>query len=49
MVPKETIEQILNAGTYAANGMGKNASIIVAVTNKEIRDRLFIDNCRIGG
>jgi nitroreductase len=49
MVPKETIEQIMNAGIYAANGMGKQASIIVAVTNKEIRDRLSTDNCKIGG
>ena len=49
MVPKETIEQIMNAGIYAANGMGKQASIIVAVTNKEIRDRLSADNCKIGG
>ena len=49
MVPKKTIEQIMNAGIYAANGMGKQASIIVAVTNKEIRDKLSTDNCKIGG
>jgi nitroreductase len=49
MVPKEKIEQIMNAGIYAPNGMGKQASIIVAVTNKEIRNRLSADNCKIGG
>ena len=34
---KEDLEQIIEAGLYAANGMGKQAVITVAVTNKELR------------
>ena len=34
---------------YAANGMGKQATITVAVTNKELRDRLSAINAKIGG
>lgn len=34
MVPKEIIEKIAEAGTYAATGMGKQSPIIIAVTNK---------------
>ena len=32
MVPKEIIEKIAEAGTYAATGMGKQSPIIIAVT-----------------
>ena len=40
MIPKEVIEKILEAGTYAPSGMGRQSSIIIAITNNEIRDRL---------
>ena len=40
MIPKEVLDQIIEAGTYAATGMNKQSPIIVAVTNKEVRDRL---------
>jgi len=40
MVPKEILDQIIEAGTYAANGRGLQAPIILAVTNREVRDRL---------
>lgn len=49
MPSKSDVEQILEAGLYAANGMGKQAVITVAVTNKEIRDRIADANRRIGG
>ena len=49
MPAKEDIAQIIEAGLYAANGMGKQATITVAVTNKELRDRLSAENCKIGG
>lgn len=49
MVPKADIDQIIEAGLYAASGRGKQAVITVAVTNKEIRDRLSEVNCKIGG
>ena len=40
MIDKETLDRILAAGTYAATGMNKQSPIIIAVTNKEMRDRL---------
>lgn len=49
MPPKEALDQIIEAGLYAANGMGKQAVITVAVTKKEIRDKFAAANCRIGG
>ena len=49
MPSKEDLNKIIEAGLYAANGMGKQAVITVAVTNKEVRDRLSKANCEIGG
>ena len=46
---REDIDQIIEAGLYAASGMGRQSSIIVAVTNRAVRDRLAADNARIGG
>ena len=48
-VPQELIEQVARAGTYAASGMGKQSPIIVAVTNREIRDKLAKANAEIRG
>ena len=39
-VPKELIDKIIAAGLQAPSGLNKQAPIIVAVTNKEIRDKL---------
>ena len=44
MPAKEDLEQIIEAGLYAANGMGKQATITIAVTNKKLRDRLSAIN-----
>jgi nitroreductase len=49
MVPDEIIDQIVEAGTYAASGMGCQSPIIVAVTSREMRDRLAKMNAKIGG
>lgn len=49
MVPKETIDQIVEAGLYAASGRGKQSVITVVVTNKELRDRLAACNAKIAG
>lgn len=49
MPAKKDIEQIIEAGLFAANARGKQATITVAVTNKELRDKLSVVNCRIGG
>ena len=49
MVPKEIIDKIVEAGTYAATGMGQQSPIILAVTNKEMRDKLSKWNADIMG
>ena len=49
MVPKEIIDQIVMAGTYAPTGMNRQSPIIIAVTNKEMRDRLSRLNASIMG
>lgn len=49
MIPEETLEQIVRAGTYAPTGMGKQSPIILAVTNKELRDQLSEENRKIMG
>lgn len=49
MVPEEKLDEILHAGTYAASGMGMQSSIIVAVTDKETRDKLSAMNASIMG
>ena len=49
MVPQDKLEKIIEAGTYAATGMGKQSPIIVAVTNKELRDQLSAMNAKIMG
>ena len=40
MVPKDILDKILEAGTFAATGMGKQSPIMIAVTKKDVRDRL---------
>ena len=40
MLPREVIEKIAEAGTYAPTGMNRQSPIIIAVTNKELRDRM---------
>ncbi|MDO5133328.1 MAG: nitroreductase [Eubacteriales bacterium] len=47
--PSADIEQIMEAGLYAPSGMGKQGVITIAVSNKEIRDKLSEDNRKIGG
>lgn len=49
MVPKDLINEVIEAGIYAASGRGKQASLVIAVTNKELRDRIVAENCKIGG
>ncbi|WP_365685348.1 nitroreductase [Ruminococcus sp.] len=49
MVPKDIIKKIIEAGTYAATGMNRQSPIIIAVTNKEIRDRLSALNAKVMG
>ena len=49
MVPKEIIEKIIEAGTYAPTGLNRQSPIIIAVTNKELRDRLSVLNAKVMG
>lgn len=49
MVDREVIGQIIEAGLYAASGRGRQATRIIAVTNKELRDQIAEDNQKIGG
>ena len=49
MPSKEDLETIICAGTYAANGMGKQAAKIIAVTNQQVRDALSCANAKIMG
>lgn len=49
MIPQEIIDQIIEAGLYAANGMGYQNTIIIQVSNKELRDKISEMNCKIGG
>ena len=48
-IAKETLDQILTAGTYAPTGMNRQSPIILTVTNKDLRDRLSRLNAQIMG
>lgn len=45
----EDLKAIIKAGTYAATGMGKQSPIIIAVTDKKLRDEIAEENRKIGG
>lgn len=49
MIPRDILEPILEAGTYAATGMGRQSPIIVAVTNPALRNRLSHMNAEVMG
>ena len=49
MPKREDIDAIIEAGLYAPSGMGRQSSIIIAVTNPELRNEISRDNCKIGG
>ena len=47
MPDKELIATVCEAGTWAPTGHGKQSPLIVAVTNRELRDRLSAMNAGI--
>lgn len=49
LIEAEKLNAIIEAGTYAATGMGKQSPIIIAVTDKAMRDRLSGMNAAILG
>ena len=48
-VEEEALQQILQAGLYAPSGMNRQETIIVAITDKKIRDELAKDNASFMG
>ena len=48
-VPAEILDRILEAGTYAASGMGRQSAIMIAVTDKKVRDQLSKMNAAVMG
>ena len=49
MVKDDELKAIIKAGTYAATGMGKQSPMIIAVTDRKLRDELSEENRKIGG
>lgn len=49
MVPKEIIEQVIEAGLLAPSARNLQSSVVLAVTNKELRDRLSVLNAQVMG
>ncbi|WP_321972942.1 nitroreductase [Paratractidigestivibacter sp.] len=43
------IDAVVEAGLYAASGMGRQSTIVLKVTNKELRDRISRMNAAIMG
>ena len=49
MVLTDDLDKIIECGKYAPSGMNKQSAIILAVTNKETRDKLSKLNAKIMG
>ena len=47
MIKDEELNAILQAGTYAATGMGKQSPIIIAVKTKELREQFMVENKKV--
>jgi nitroreductase len=47
MVPRNVIEKIVEAGTYAPTGRNLQSPIIIAVTDKAMRDRMSKLNAKV--
>lgn len=48
-VPQEILDQILEAGLYAASGRGQQNTIMIQITDPKMRDEIAAKNCEIGG
>lgn len=49
MPSTEELEAIIRAGTFAPCGKGMQAAKIIAITNKELRDKISEENAKIMG
>ena len=48
-VPEELLKEIIETGLYAASAMGRQAPVILNVTDPEWQARIRKVNCEIGG
>lgn len=48
-IPDDVLSHVIEAGVYAPTGMNRQSPIIVAVTNRALRDRLSALNAQIMG
>lgn len=49
LIEQEKLDAIIEAGMFAATGMGKQSPIIIAVTDREMRDKLSKMNAAVMG
>ena len=49
MLPKEVLQEIVEAGTWVPTGMNRQSPIILAITDKKVRDQLSRMNAQIMG
>ena len=49
MLPREILDKIIEAGTYAPTGKNQQSPIIIAVTSKALRDRMSQLNAAVLG
>ena len=48
-IPEDILEKIIEAGTYAPTAMGRQSPIVIAVTDKAMRDKLSKMNAAVNG
>ncbi len=48
-IPEDVLNKILEAGTYAPTAMGMQKPIIIAITDKKMRDEVSRENAKIMG
>ncbi len=48
-VPQHLLDQVLEAGTFAANGRNWQSCKIICITNPDLRNEVSKLNCKIGG
>lgn len=48
-IPEDVLNKILEAGTYAPTAMGMQKPIIIAITDKKVRDEVSRENAKIMG
>ncbi len=47
MIPEDILDEILTTATYSPSGKNLQSSIIIAITNKEVRDKLSKLNAKV--